>query len=440
VRLDRIDPYLTSFPATVTALKDGDEGTWVALDRSAFYPTAGGQPHDTGLLADRPVVDVMIEAGVVWHLVRPGGEPDRPAAPASDGEDTAIREHAVTRVATLAPLHVGSTVLGRVDWERRFRHMQRHTGQHLLSQAFLRVGRSLGADFGTKAVSLRNADCTLDLSNDAGVAIDAAVCARVEAAANEAARTAMPVSAFEVEDRYLHEFELRRPSKVSGRVRLVAIGDYDLVACGGTHVRNSAELLPIAVLASERVRGDLTRVTFRVGGEASEDAAAKHAVVSSLSVALSSPAADLPSHVARLQAELVGTRQALAAARSVTAGYMADAAVTTGTNLAGVRLVRLVVRDQQADLLDALVDCLQSADGVVALCAAVDGDAVRLGFTAGPATDVDVRPALNAALAVIEGRGGGRSRRAMGAGTAVARLDEALDAAASVLGATVGPR
>ena len=91
-------------------------------------------------------------------------------------------------------------------------------------------------------------------------------------------------------------------------------------------------------------------------------------------------------------------------------------------------------------MLDALVDRLQTEEGVVALCASVEGSAVRLGFTAGPATGVDVRPALKAALAVIEGRGGGRPDRAMGAGTAVARLDEALDAAASVLGARVAPR
>lgn len=435
MRLDRLDPYLTTFTATVTALRGDDDGTWVALDRSAFYPTAGGQPHDTGTLSGRPVTDVRSEDGVVWHLVLvDDGKPPGPAPAAATKQSSGANREAVH-----GALGVGAAVVGRVDWDRRFRHMQRHTGQHLLSQAFIRVGKTLGADFGTKAVSLRSADCTLDLANDPAAELDAAVCARAQEAANEAARLAMPVSAFEVDERSLDGFELRRPAKVRGLVRLIAIGDYDLVACGGTHVRNSAELLPIAVLGSERVRGGLTRVTFRVGSEAVEDAARKHAVVSSVSVALSSPAADVPSHVGRLQAELLEARQALVAARAVTAHAMAAAAVAASTNASGARLVRIVERDG-AGMLDALVDRLQTEEGVVALCASVEGSAVRLGFTAGPATGVDVRPALKAALAVIEGRGGGRPDRAMGAGTAVARLDEALDAAASVLGARVAPR
>lgn len=244
----------------------------------------------------------------------------------------------------------------------------------------------------------------------------------------------MPVSTFEVEEAFLHEYQLRRPTKVSGAVRLVAVGDYDLAACGGTHVHNSSELLPIAVLGSERVRGGLTRVTFRVGGEAVADAAAKHEVVSSLGAALSSTAADLPAQVARLQAELADARAALAAAHAVAAGYLAEAAMPVGTTVAGARLVRVVLREQETAVFDALVDRFQAAEGVVALCAAADGGRVRLAFTAGPATGVDVRPALSAALAVIGGRGGGRPDRAMGAGPLVVRLDEALYAAASVMG------
>lgn len=408
VRLDRSEPYLTTFTATVTATAETDSGAWVALDRSAFYPTAGGQPHDTGTIAGLRVVDVKSEAGTVWHLVTSDAAPDQ------------------------GSLRPGSAVVGLIDWDRRFTHMQRHTGQHLLSQAFLRVGASLGDDFGTRSVSLRGADCTLDLSGDPA-ALDWAACAQAATEANEAARQAMPVSTFEVEDRYLPEFRLRRPSKVGGMVRLVAIGDYDLVACGGTHVRNSAELLPVAVLGSERVRGGLTRVTFRVGAEAVSDAVSKHAVISELGAALSSTTADLPAHVARLRTELLEARNALEAAHATVARYLAGAALLAGSEVAGVKLVRLALRNEKAAMLAAVLDSFQNETGVVALCAAVEGDTVRLAFTAGPETGVDVRPALTAALAIIEGRGGGRPDRAMGAGSAVLRLDAALDAAAKVV-------
>ncbi|HLU82535.1 MAG TPA: DHHA1 domain-containing protein, partial [Trueperaceae bacterium] len=408
---------------TVTDTAQDAAGRWIALDRSAFYPTAGGQPHDTGTIAGLAVLDVKSQGGIVWHLVTAD------AVPAA-GSPVVTSPGA----ATADSLGPGTTVVGRIDWARRFTHMQRHTGQHLLSQAFLRVGKALGDDFGTKSVSLRGADCTLDLAGDPAN-LDAAACAAAEAEANEAARQAMPVTAFEVEEEHLHEFKLRRPSKVGGLVRLVAIGDYDLVACGGTHVRNSAELLPVAVLGSERVRGGLTRVTFRVGAEAVADAAAKHAVINELGTALSSRPAELPAQVGRLRAELAEARSALEAAHASVASYLADDALAAGSAITGAMLVRLVLRDQQAGMLTAVLDRMQTAAGVVALCAAVEGDTVRFAFTAGPGTDIDVRPALAAALVIVDGRGGGRPDRAMGAGAKVTRTAEALEAAARVLGA-----
>ena len=417
VRLDRSEPYLTTFPATVTETASDSAGQWVALDRSAFYPTAGGQPHDTGTLDDHPVSDVKSEGGLVWHLLAAGD-----ASPSA---------------AVQAPLRQGSAVVGRIDWHRRFTHMQRHTGQHLLSQAFLRVGKALGDDFATRSVSLRGADCTLDLAGDPAL-LDAEACVRAALEANEVARTALPVTTFEVEERHLPEFKLRRPSKVGGLVRLVAIGDYDLVACGGTHVRNSAELLPVAVLGSDRIRGGLTRVTFRVGAEAVADALGKHAVISELGATLSSTAADLPMQVARLRAELAEARGALDAAHATAAAYVVEKAVAQGTTVDGVRLVRVVLRAHETPMLAAVVDGLQAAQGVVALCAAVEGETVRFAFTAGPATAVDVRPALAAALAIAGGRGGGRPDRAMGASTQAAKLTEALAAAADVIGTAAG--
>lgn len=244
VRLDRLDSYLTRFEATVTGAEPGDGGTWVRLDRSAFYPTAGGQPHDTGVLAGRRVLDVADRDGEVWHLLEPGDAP-----------------------------RVGDTVVGEVDWERRYAHMQRHTAQHMLSQAFVRVGASRGAEadgvpgYHTRAVSMRGPDCTVDLTGDP----DEEALAAAEEEVNRAARRALPVMAFEVPEERLSAYSLRRPPKVKGLVRLVAVGDYDLVACGGTHLRSSAEALPVKVLGLERVRGGLTRVTFRAGAEAVSD-------------------------------------------------------------------------------------------------------------------------------------------------------------------------
>src|SRR5690606_23799317 len=155
----------------------------------------------------------------------------------------------------------------------------------MLSQAFLRVGAARGAaeegepGYHTRSVSMRGPDCTLDLTGDP----DEDALAAPEAEVDGAARRALPGVAVEVPEEKLGAYRLRRPPNVSGTVRLVAVGDYDLVACGGTHLRSSAEALPVKLLGLEKVRGGLTRVTFRAGAEALADHAAKHAVLAELS-------------------------------------------------------------------------------------------------------------------------------------------------------------
>src|SRR5690606_19724117 len=107
----------------------------------------------------------------------------------------------------------------------------------------------------TRSVSMRGPDCTLDLTGEP----DEEALAAAEEEVNAAARRALPVMTFEVPEEGLGHYRLRRPPKVRGLVRLVAVGDYDLVACGGTHLRSSAEALPVKVMGLERVRGGLTR-------------------------------------------------------------------------------------------------------------------------------------------------------------------------------------
>jgi alanyl-tRNA synthetase len=409
VRLDRLDSYLTRFEATVVAASAAEAGTWLRLDRSAFYPTAGGQPHDTGLLGGRRVLDVEDRDGEVWHLLEPG------EAPA-----------------------VGDAVVGEVDWDRRFAHMQRHTAQHMLSQAFMRVGAARGAvdeegrpGFHTRAVSMRGPDCTLDLTGDP----DEEALAAAEEEVNAAARRAVPVMTFEVPEAMLSLYELRRPPKVRGMVRLVAVGDYDLVACGGTHLRTSAEALPVKLLGLERVRGGLTRVTFRAGGEASADHALKHAVAKDLSSLLSAPPADHPARVRALMTRVTELEQELSRTRAkVAAGLAADLLrEATSTLPSGARLVTKALEEGEEDLLDPLVERLQDEPGCVSLLAARAGAGARVAFLAGPGAGVDVRPALNAALALLGGRGGGRPDRAQGAGQDASRLGDALAEAAAVL-------
>lgn len=392
MRLDRHDAYLTRFVSTVVQRREDDAGVWLALAESAFYPTSGGQPCDLGTLASARVVDVTIEAGTVWHRVEGDDLPD-----------------------------LGASVQGQIDWERRFRHMQRHTAQHLMSQALVRTDPR----FETRSVSMTSPDVTIDAAGDP----DAGALAAAEREANLAARQALPVTPFEVDEARLGEYALRRPAKVRGVVRLVAIGTYDLVACGGTHLRSTAEALPIKLLGAERVRGGLTRITFRAGQEAAEDYALKHQVTAELGRDVSARPAELPERVMRLRQDLADRTRAAAAMADRLAATLAQGIL----GRADGTVATAVLQGDDASLLDAVAAALQDRPGVTALLAATTPTQVRLLFLHGPDVDVDVRDALRVALEVVEGRGGGRPDRAAGAGTRPEAAAEALRLAAQRL-------
>jgi len=407
VRLDRYDSYLRTFHASVTEQRHDGRGTWLRLDRSAFYPQAGGQPHDVGslLLEGKRLEVVEVQADAddeVWHLL---------SAPSPTAG---------------APELIGAALVGEIDWPRRWRHMQRHSAQHMLSAALVRVDPA----FGTLAVSMRGPDCTIEVAGE----MTPQQLMEVEGEVNRAARENYPITAFEVAESRLGEYALRRPAKASGLVRLVAMGQYDLVACGGTHLRSTAETLPIKVLGVERVRGSNSRLTFRAGEEASEDHAVKHTVVTRLGQLLSAPVTGLPERAERLNEEVAVANREADAWRSLLATKLA-AELAEARSAPHAPLVA-VLEGQEAALLTDLMEACQRLDGVVALLAAAAPGQAQLAFVAGPGANVDVRPLLSAAIAELGGRGGGRHDRAQGAAQASAEQVRAVLAgvAASLAG------
>lgn len=240
------------------------------LSETLFYPESGGQPADTGVLRG-PFGEVR-----VLHAYE---------------EEKAFGD--VVHVLS-APIPEGVEVEGEIDWNRRFRHMQRHTAQHILSQALLRAG-----GYHTVAVSLDGPICTVDLKEE----VAEAKLQEAEALANFAVYADYPVEAFWVSEEELSQYPLRRPPKVQGQVRLVRIGDFDLAACGGTHLKTSAQAGPIKVLKWERYKGG-TRVHFLAGWEALEDYHAKHALLSRLALSFSTSPLELERPVRRLQEEV----------------------------------------------------------------------------------------------------------------------------------------
>ncbi|HEX2862985.1 MAG TPA: alanyl-tRNA editing protein [Deinococcales bacterium] len=380
-RAYREDAYATRFTATVVAA--GREGEpRVVLDATLFYPTAGGQQHDTGTLAGYRVLDVINDKdeGIVTHVLEPG-----------------------------ASLAEGQTVEGQVDWPRRFDFMQQHTGEHILGQAFYRLG------FHVVAVAMGEERCTLDLNGE----VPPETLREAESAANRAVWAGLPVTTRIIPAEAVPEAGLRRPPQVTGPVRVVEVEGWDRSACGGTHVRNSGEVGLVKVLGAARVKGGLTRVTFLCGERAVADYGTKHKALTAIGQ-LFSAGPDLA--LARVQGLLDGFASAqadLARADEENARLQLQAA--------GPGSVRVLCLPTER-ALQAAVKVAATLPGVVSILGAANGRAA-LAVACGPGAAVDARAVLDAGLKAVGGRGGGKPTLAQGSAPDPAALDAALESA-----------
>jgi alanyl-tRNA synthetase len=280
-RLYSTDSFLRRFAAAVTNIREhsrGQDGSrWqLTLDRSAFYPTGGGQPHDSGELeASAPsgaavllaVSDVEEDgSGELWHTV------PKPVAP-------------------------GTEVTGSLDWERRFDHMQQHSGQHLLSAV---IARELGAM--TVSFHLGTELSTIDLDRE----LTAAECLHAERAANSLAAEnrclRIHTLAREQAEEMLRAGRLRKLPARSGAIRVIEIEEYDWNACGGTHVAATGQIGAILLRGRERVRQG-TRLEFACGTRAVRHARSDYEVLSAAARAAGVPAWQLDAQAARLAEE-----------------------------------------------------------------------------------------------------------------------------------------
>jgi alanyl-tRNA synthetase len=382
-RLYYDDAYLRAFDAHVAEVSA--DGRRVYLDRTAFYPTSGGQPHDTGELAGVRVVDVVDEGDRIAHVL---AEP-----------------------VALAP---GARVEGRIDWERRFDHMQQHTGQHLLSAVFAEL-----YGFETVSVHFGAESSTIDLATATLAA------GQIEAA--EARANALVWEDRAVAVSYEHAAEaagLRKRPDREGPLRIVSIDGVDRSACGGTHVRGTAEIGPVLIRGVERVRGN-ARVAFVCGGRALRRAREDHALLTRLALDFSARPEEVPALVTGLRERERALRAALRRAEEELAGFRARALYErTEPAEDGVR--RAVERHPAGGLdeLRALANAFIALPKAV-LVAAVDEPPALL-LAASEDSGINAGAALRAALAEVGGRGGGSPRVAQGSVPDRASLEQVI--------------
>jgi alanyl-tRNA synthetase len=411
-RLYYADSALTQFTATVTDIRErsrsGGASLWqVALDRSAFYPTSGGQPHDTGTLTatapsgarlEAPILDVEEdEHDEVWHL-------------------------------TPKPLLAGTQIEGRIDWARRLDHMQQHSGQHLLSALFYQELRALTVSF-----HLGDTISTIDLNTES---LDPAQLVHIEQLANRIVAEARPmvrrfVSAEDAE-RLLAAGTVRKLPSRQGDIRLVVIAgkaaagaiaeeiapvtDLDVNACGGTHVTSTSQIGAVLLRGTERIRQSV-RVSFLCGNRAIAAARADDALLGQLGREFSVGRADLPAALARMKAEVKASAKERQALREDLANYHAARLIVEDPPQNDLRIVRRIFPDRDAEYIKLLASRVaRAAPHTIALLASTQQQQA-------PATVVvacsqefgrDAGEMLRTALAAFSGRGGGSATLAQG--------------------------
>jgi len=373
-RLYYTDSMQQTFASRVVRCDADGAQSRVVLESTAFYPTSGGQPFDLGVLGDATVCDVV------------------------DDEEQGV-VHVVDR-----PLAVGETVVGRIDWTRRFDHMQQHTGQHILSAAF---DRTCGVR--TESFHLGTTSCTIDLAREVTA---------VEIAAAEALACQVVWEDREVTVRFATEAEaaampLRKESLRSGTLRLIDVTDFDLSACGGTHMPRTGMVGMIAVAGWERFKGG-SRIEFVCGGRALASHGRLRDQVTALVRQLTVAPHELADAVERLHTENRAVQKSVRALQEALATHLAATLVAQAEDVGSFKRVIVEQPGWDAAALKTLAASIVVHPGLVAV---VTGSGTPAPLVVARAADLafDAGACVKQITAALGGRGGGRSELAQGA-------------------------
>lgn len=372
-----VDSSLREFEGTVLDSHERDGAAWVALDQTAFYPGGGGQPPDHGRLGDSGVTDAREEAGMVWHRIEAPHAPD-----------------ALAR---------GARVKGTLDWARRFDHMQQHTGQHILSSAFIEV-----ASAETRSFHLGEEEVSIDVAHSGP---DADLLRRVEERANEVVWEDRAIVVHEVPREEVGRFPLRKLPAVTGMVRVVEVSGFDWSACGGTHVGRSGQVGVITLLSTEKYKGG-TRVAFVCGGRALRRQRERGRLLRELSLAFTAGEGDLPRAVGHLKQE--NERLEKRTKELLKSELTREAAALLSSAPRGPRgpVVARHFPERDPAEIGVLASLVAGQGGIALFLAGTDTP--RAHFSA-PAGTLSVADLLGGLCREFGGKGGGRPESAQGA-------------------------
>ena len=392
-RLYYHNSFLCDFDATVADIASVNDRTAVILDQTAFYPTSGGQTFDTGWMSlangERVRVQEVAdrEDGAVLHFV----------------ED---------------PLPKGSRIHGVIDAERRRDHMQQHSGQHVLSAAFVRL-----FNIPTVSFHMGSDSCSIDLDTKS---LSAAQIEAAEALANQVVTDNRPVGIRFVSQEEAKKLGLRKvPVIEKDELRLIDIRDFDLTACGGTHVSTTGQIGSILLRKAEKVKQGW-RVEFVCGKRAIATARRDYTVLAEAGGLLSSHLWDVPQQIRKFQEEAKASRRTQEQLMQELADATALSMLAATEERNGRKVVVRTCPDRDLNSIKLLAQRLtRQGTNVIALLGATSGSPALV-FAASPGQSFDMNTLMKEALTRLGGRGGGSREMAQGGPERVADIPGVL--------------
>jgi len=388
------DSSILQFDARVVHVDNSNGTERVVLDRTAFYPTGGGQPYDTGKLNDVTVLDVIEDdSGIIYHVVNESGQ-----------------------------LQTGQQVTGAIDKARRLDHMQQHSGQHILSQAFI---QACGAD--TASFHLGSESSTIDVllptatDNDMRAAEEIADAIVFE-------NRPMYVHLFNSEDD-LSKLPLRKDNAGHQTVRVIEVADFDWSPCGGTHARQTGEIGLIVIKGFERV-GQMTRVEFLCGHRALQDYRLAHQTAVEIARQLSVGREGAPELVTKTIEENKALKKRMRSLLELAMTAEAAQLLNIAEEQNGFRLIKAIFNGRDIEEVRMLASKIAQHPSAIALLATKDETTARLVFSRSANLTQNMGQLLSQACQMLGGRGGGKSDMAQGGGADISKLEAAMNQAA----------
>lgn len=393
-RLYYQDSYLKEFRAKVLKKIKIDNQTAVVLDETAFYPTSGGQPYDKGVIQDVPVVEVAEEGDEIIHILK-----------------KELKEK------------INSEVVGKIDWRRRFDHMQQHSGQHILSAAFEKLWN---AD--TVSFYLGDEICTLDIMKDN---ITSEEVKEAEILSNNIVLENKPIKVYFMDQERANELNLRKIPPQKEDIRIVEIKDFDICACCGTHCGTTGEVGLIKILKWEK-RGVKIRLDFICGKRSLKDYYWKNELIKNISNKLTIKDTELGEAVERMLEERKEARKESREIKEKLQEYEAKRLIDESSiRDDGIRIINKVFEEKNFQEARGLVQKIINLNDSVVVLAGIknkgEGEGAKILFACSRVLKYDMNGLIREAGKFIEGRGGGAPNFAQAGGKKTEGIEDALN-------------